>query len=147
MSYVVNWHGAGGQPGWHRVGDLQEAAAHVEHLRNAEGVEVTRIFRLEEVAFELRPYFRVELAETAPTVSQPDVAMAEASTMPSFATLASTTPEPDVAPEAVAAAVAQEPPADPVWGMASTEDVAPLSSQGDPEPAVNGSARRGLFGR
>jgi hypothetical protein len=68
VSYVVNWQGTDGQPGWHPVADVQEATTFVEHLRNAEGVEATRIFRLEEVAFEFRPYFRVELARAeAPT--------------------------------------------------------------------------------
>lgn len=71
MSYVVNWHRADGQPGWHPVADVQEATTYVEHLRNAEGVETTRIYRLEEVAFEFRPYYRVELADAAHPSASP----------------------------------------------------------------------------
>lgn len=74
MSYVVNWRGPDGQAGWHPVSDLPEAAAHVEHLRNAEGVNETKIFKLEEVAFEFRQYYRVELAaadEPRPTFTVP----------------------------------------------------------------------------
>ena len=65
MSYVVNWRGSDGQAGWHPVGDLSEAATHVEHLRNSEGVSETKIFKLDEVAFEFRQYFRVELGDVA----------------------------------------------------------------------------------
>ena len=37
----------------------------VERLRNSENVEQARIFRMEEVGFEYRPYFRVEVAGSA----------------------------------------------------------------------------------
>jgi hypothetical protein len=68
VSYVVNWQAGEGAASWHAAAELTDAAAHVEHLRNREGVEQAKIYRLEEVAFELRPYFRVELADgvTAP---------------------------------------------------------------------------------
>ncbi len=71
MTYVVNWQRADGGHAWHPVGEVQEAATFAEHLRNAEGVEATRIYRLEEVAFAFKPYFRVELArdEVAPAVA------------------------------------------------------------------------------
>ena len=68
MSYVVNWLGADGQAGWHPVADLLEAAAHVEHLRNEAGVHETKIFRLDEIAFEFKQYYRVELTDPAATV-------------------------------------------------------------------------------
>jgi hypothetical protein len=61
VSYVVNWQRSDGGQAWHAVGEVQEAANFAEHLRNAEGVDAARIYRLEEVAFAYRPYFRVEL--------------------------------------------------------------------------------------
>ncbi len=70
MSYVVNWQGPDGSPGWYAVAELTDAAAYVERLRNTEGVEGAKIYQLEEVAFELKPYFRVELA-TPPVFTEP----------------------------------------------------------------------------
>jgi hypothetical protein len=72
VSYVVNWQAGAGAASWHAAAELTDAAAHVEHLRNSEGVEQAKIYRLEEVAFELRPYFRVELADAvAPPAREP----------------------------------------------------------------------------
>ena len=76
MSYVVNWQRSDGGQAWHPVGEVQEAATFAEHLRNAEGVEATRIYRLEQVGFAFKPYFRVELeVPEAPPVA---AAVAEA---------------------------------------------------------------------
>lgn len=141
MSYVVNWRGPDGQAGWHPVGDLPEAAAHVEHLRNVEGVTETKIFKLDEVAFEFRQYYRVELAADeapAPTFSVPAVVEA---------------PAPAVAPEPVPEVAWTEP-------VAEVAEVAEVEAQGaalEPaEPVLaevgaddggSNGQRRGLFGR
>jgi hypothetical protein len=126
VTYVVSWQRPDGQPGWHPAADAQEAAAFVERLRNGEGAEGARIFRLEEVPYELKPYYKVELA-------------APASPVVSFA--ASIAPDPDPpAPD-------PEPIVDPapVWAAA---DVEPVAEVHDDEPVTNGAhARRGLFGR
>jgi hypothetical protein len=66
VSYVVSWKQSDGEPGWHQADDVQEATAFVEHLRNGSGVEAASIYKLEEVAFEFRPYFRVELSTSEP---------------------------------------------------------------------------------
>lgn len=58
---MVIYRGADGKPGYHQTDDIHEAVGFVEQMRNEEGVEHARIFRLEEVVFEYRPYFRVEL--------------------------------------------------------------------------------------
>jgi hypothetical protein len=69
---MVIYRGADGKPGYHQTDDIHDAVGFVEQMRNEEGVEHARIFRLEEVVFEYRPYYRVELAGAAP---QPMVAM------------------------------------------------------------------------
>lgn len=123
-SYVVNWQRADGQPGWHPVGDVQEATTYVEHLRNHEGVEATRIYRLDEVAFEFKPYFKVELAAASQT---------------SFATRIVPEPEPEAEPEGLAEVVAA-----PSWTPVEVEP----DRADEPESLLeNGTARRGLFGR
>jgi hypothetical protein len=136
VSYVVNWRGSDGQAGWHPVGDLSEAAAHVEHLRNIEGVSETKIFKLDEVAFEFRQYYRVELNDT-PAVEE----SAPTAAMPA-----------DPAPVVVEAVV--EPPAwAPEPADASTEPAFEPARVAEPEMAEVGSdegsngQRRGLFGR
>ena len=62
MSHMVIYRGADGKPGYQQAEDIHDAVTFVEQMRNEEGVEHARIFRLEEVTFEYRPYYRVELA-------------------------------------------------------------------------------------
>jgi len=59
---MVIYRGADGKPGYQQAEDIHDAVTFVEQMRNEEGVEHARIFRLEEVVFEYRPYYRVELA-------------------------------------------------------------------------------------
>jgi hypothetical protein len=133
VSHMVIFRSADGRPGYHQADELGDAAAFVERLRNEEGVEHARIFRMEEVTFEFRPYYRVTLGQE-PQAAHP-VAEMEAVAM---------VPEP-LAPEPV--------PAEP----APVAEAAPLpvSPLVDPDAAHvmplggNGSVagRRGLFGR
>jgi hypothetical protein len=123
---MVIYRGADGKPGYHQAEALNDAVRFVEGLRNDEGVEHARIFRLDEVTFEFRPYFRVEIGDETP-------APVDAS-----------------AAAAVATAVAAEPVADePVADATPVEDPWPEDEQLTPEPAGNGASvgRRGLFGR
>jgi hypothetical protein len=61
MSYLVIAHETTGGPSYREVDGLDEATRMVEQLRNEEGVEHARICRLEDVSFEFRPYFRVQV--------------------------------------------------------------------------------------
>ena len=70
MSHMVIFRSADGKSGYHQTEEIEEAVRFVERLRNAEGVEQARIFRLEEVSFEFRPYYRVEVG-SAPVVPIP----------------------------------------------------------------------------
>ena len=65
MSHMVIYRGVDGKPGYHQTDDIHDAVNFVETMRNEEGVEHARIFRLEEVVFEYRPYYRVELTNGA----------------------------------------------------------------------------------
>ncbi len=64
MSHMVIYRGSDGKPGYHQTDDIHDAVGFVEQMRNDQGVEHARIFRLEEVVFQYRPYYRVELAES-----------------------------------------------------------------------------------
>lgn len=75
MSHMVIYRGPDGKPGYHQTDDIHDAVGFVEQLRNDQGVEHARIFRLEEVGFEYRPYFRVELTG-APSLDAGSVAPA-----------------------------------------------------------------------
>ena len=62
MSHMVIYRGSDGKPGYHQTDDIHDAVGFVESMRNDKGVEQARIFRLEEVVFEYKPYYRVELS-------------------------------------------------------------------------------------
>src|SRR3954454_4389910 len=59
---MVIFRGGDGKTGYHQVDELSEAIHHVERLRNDEGIDHAQIFQMEEVTFECRPYFGVEVA-------------------------------------------------------------------------------------
>jgi hypothetical protein len=77
VSYMVLYTGIDGLGAFGRCEELPEAVAEVERLRNEQGIEDAQIFRLEEVKFEIKPYFRVEIpgivTETAVSSSAPPV--------------------------------------------------------------------------
>jgi hypothetical protein len=71
VSHLVSYRDSDGKQSYHETVELNDAIAYVEHLRNDEAVDHARIFKMDEVSFEFRPYFRVEIAETAPAAPPP----------------------------------------------------------------------------
>src|SRR4051812_36471645 len=63
---MVSYRDSEGKQSYHETEGLNDAIAYVEHLRNDEAVDRARIFTMDEVPFEFRPYFRVEIASAAP---------------------------------------------------------------------------------
>ena len=61
MSHMVIFQTPEGNPGYNQFETVAEAVAFVEKLRNEQLVENARIFALEELKFDFRPYYRVEL--------------------------------------------------------------------------------------
>ena len=127
MSHMVIYRSVEGQPVFHQVENLEDAARHVETLRNAGQGDDARIFAMKEVKIEVKTYYRVEVAgdEAPPAPSKPVVA-ADTSQA--------------AAPAPAAAAAPEEPP------VASATPAAVK-----PEPAAAGAAanggRFGLFGK
>jgi hypothetical protein len=124
MSHMVIYRGADGKPGYHQTDEITDAVAFVERLRNDQAVEHARIFRLEEVHFVFRPYFRVELTsgEGTGAVSGAGRQQVEASGPPAEGDVAESAPE--AAPTGSSFGASQESAGDDAVG-----------------------ARRGLFGR
>jgi hypothetical protein len=66
MPHMVIFRSAEGKPGYHQAESLDEAVRFVEHLRNQEQVNETRIFRMQEVPIEFKTYYKVEVGGAAP---------------------------------------------------------------------------------
>jgi len=62
VSYMVIFQSPDGNPGYNQFEALDAAIDFVELLRNAQGVENARMFELEEIKFELKPIYKVEMA-------------------------------------------------------------------------------------
>jgi hypothetical protein len=139
MSHMVIYRSVEGQPVFHQVESLEDAARHVETLRNAGQGGDARIFSMKEVKIEVKTYYRVEVAseETKP-------APAPAPAAPVAPVASAPAPAPAPAPAAPAPAPA-EAPAPPAPGSG------PSPAAVKPEPAVAGAAanggRFGLFGK
>lgn len=150
-NHMVIYRGPDGKPGYHQTEDIHDAVGFVEQLRNDQGVEHARIFRLEELAFNYRPYFRVELSGGAPAVESGSSAPAVAAA-PAEAEEAST----EAADEAPAASSDDKPAATETAAPSVTEVAATATESASAAPTItspstgtdNGvGARRGLFGR
>ena len=61
MSHMVIFQTPGGSPGYNQFDSVNEAVAFVEKLRNEQGIENARMFALEEIKFDIKTYYRVEL--------------------------------------------------------------------------------------
>lgn len=73
---MVIYRTADGQPGYHQAEELDEAVRFVERLRNGDGVDGARIFKMEEVNFDFRPYFKVEIGPGGVPLDTPAPAFA-----------------------------------------------------------------------
>lgn len=118
-----------------RFDSIDKAVALVERLRN-DGLETARIFRLDEVRFEVKAYYRVE-------VGPADVPVVEAVADGAYEPPKAQRRHPVTSLDTVPDEGAERPAA----RAAATIEGPPVQ---DPEPAVSnamGGARRGLFGR
>ena len=122
---MVSYRSSDGQQSYREIDELSEAIAYVEHLRNDKAVDHARIFKLDEVSFEFRPYFRVEIAEGAAPSGPP----APGETHASWDGPAAAADAPDDRDPLAAAWAASERPEDHVESVGA------------------GMGRRGLFGR
>lgn len=131
MSHMVIYRGSDGKPGYHQVDDIHEAVSFVEEMRNNDGVDHARIFRLEEVTFEYKPYYRVEIGNGAAAVTA-----AEDSDV-----------DTDDSVVSIESADESENSEDASDGDAETDEVEADSAEDHSDEDSGAGARRGLFGR
>ena len=131
---MVSYRSSDGKQSYHQVDELSDAMQFVEHLRNAEAVDGARIFKLEELSFEYRPYYRVELASALP----PPPASAPADTEWLAAS------QEDKAEEPKASSDDEADPLAAAWSMTERSE-SPVEA--DSVGAGMGMGRKGLFGR
>jgi hypothetical protein len=126
---MVSYRSSDGKQSYHQTDELSDAMQFVEHLRNAESVEHARIFKLEELSFEYRPYYRVELATTLPPPPPTKEESDWISSLPKAPKEEMDEEEADVDPLAAS------------WS--ASEHVEPVEN----ESVGAGMGRKGLFGR
>jgi hypothetical protein len=124
MMHMVMYRSPEGQPVYHQTESLEEAARHLEHLRNAGQGTDARIFRMDEVRVEVKTYYKVELP-TSPAPAAPAAA----------------------APAPAAPAAAPAPAPAPAAAPAAPAAVAPQPVKGEPAGAGANGGRFGLFGK
>jgi hypothetical protein len=134
MPFMVMYRTSDGTSCHEQTDAIDEAALLVERLRNKDGIEDDiRIYRMEEISFAFRPYYKVELGlpeRQSAAAPPPDVV--------------GTAAEPP-APAAEARAAAAEP-------SATTEPRSEPRAVADrptsaPTTDADANGRRGLFGR
>lgn len=133
MEHVVFFTGADGAQ-YRRTPSLEEAVRVVEHLRNVEGVEDSRVFALTEVPLAFKTVYRVEI----PGHPAVDAAAAPLPPMPPMPEM------PELGVTAPAEPVAEAAPEAPVMAAVPSEPYAPEPA---PEPVSNGRRGNGFFAR
>lgn len=157
--HMVIFQNPEGDPGYNQFESIEEAVSFVEKIRNEQGIDSIRIFELEEVKFDLKPYFKVELLALKAGSPTPAAAPAPAAAAPAPAAPA---PAPAAAAPAPAAPAPSPEPASPFAAPASAPAPAPAPEGAYPPPSSAPAAptppadqpaddpqptRRGLFGR
>lgn len=82
MPHMVIYRNADGSPAYHQTEALEDAVRFVEHIRNEQGVNDSRLFRMEEVPIEFKTYYRVEVAAGEQGGGQPTPAPAAEAAAP-----------------------------------------------------------------
>lgn len=138
MPFMVIYRTADAETTFQQAEAIDEAALFVERLRNSEGIDQIRIYRMEEISFAFRPYYKVELGmPERQTTPRPSVA----DRLPSIPDTPAGSPEASAA-EGLDARSGQE----AEGAMAAHLTGATEADSTDAGVAeVNG--RRGLFGR
>lgn len=131
MGHIVVFEGSDRVPGYHRCEELADAVSFVEKLRNDRGVDKVNIYRTEEVRFDFKPYYRVELG-----------ALGAGSASTPLAVAPSAPPAPQMAPPPPITSMAAP---STTGGDTGSYDTSAYDDEDD--LSVGSGVRRGLFGR
>jgi hypothetical protein len=157
--HMVIFQNPDGDPGYNQFESVEEAVSFVEQIRNDQGIDSIRIFELNEVKFELKPYYKVELQALnagaapsrpapAPQSPFPAAAAAPAPQAPFPAAAPAPSPIPDHSTSPFSA-----PEPTPSYEQPAPAPAAPAPAAAAPvppadQPSEDGQpTRRGLFGR
>lgn len=140
MSYIVVYQRSDGSSGLEECTTLDLAVVAAERLRNVDAVENPRIFKTEEVKFDFRPYYRVEVStDDEPSTPAADPVIA-APSAPVAETPAPEALAPDLPPPPTEASEPAPPP--PTAESHDTASAAPAAGDSaaiDPWAAAEGS--------
>lgn len=144
MSHIVKYTSPDGKADYHHTDDIHDAVSFVEQLRNDQGVDGAQIFRLEEVSFDYRPYYRVQLKAAEPMLAAAPAAKPAVAAAPEPVRA-----EPKAEPVKEAPAAKEEP--DLVSVPSARSDASDVIKTASKDAATKSAdtigARRGLFGR
>lgn len=161
MSNMVIFQTADGSPGYNQFEAVDEAVRFIEKLRNEQGIEGARMFALEEIKYQLKPYYKVELQALTTTTGSGSGSSGSSSSTPSSTSSSSSSSSSPSSPSAPSAP--SSPSAPGSSGSSPSPAFAPPSggTSAPPPPAATPPAdapseqdstpeqpqRRGLFGR
>ena len=154
--HMVIFQNPEGDPGYNQFESIEEAVSFVEKIRNEQGIDSIRIFELEEVKFDLKPYFKVELLalKAGAPLAAPAPAPAPAARLPRRHLLRPRRAAPAPAPDARSGTRARQPVRRPGSAARAAAGFPPPSGGPVPptppadQPAEDPQpTRRGLFGR
>lgn len=141
MEHVVFFTGADGAALFRRTPSLQEAARFVEHLRNVEGVEDSRVFSMNEVPLAFKTVYRVELPGTPEDVVPAPAPLPPMPAMPELEVV-EPGPEAEQVEEPVAETPADAP--EPVMAAVPGEPYAVTAAPNEEPPSNGKPAGRGM---
>jgi len=130
VSHMVIFQTPDGNPGYNQFETIEEAVRFVEVLRNEQSVENARMFALEEVRFDFKPYYRVEID---PPMLNPG---------PSQPAPVQSAPQQQAAPAPAPSQQPPRPPAPPAppSGEGPSNGFKPVDSPSSPPPPAPPSA-------
>ncbi|MFL6207080.1 MAG: hypothetical protein ACJ739_17180 [Acidimicrobiales bacterium] len=137
MPFMVIYSTSDGASCHEQADAIDEAALVVERLRNQDGIEEIHIFRMEEISFAFRPYYKVELGMPELVVS---------SAPPAEVFVAPRSPSPDAGDAGEQPAAAVSPIGAGVAAAGAMVDAATSGPVDESDPS-GANGRRGLFGR
>jgi hypothetical protein len=144
MPFMVIYRTSDGSSTYEQAEAIDEAALFVERLRNQEGIEQVHLYRMEEISFAFRPYYKVELG-MAERHEAPAPGTAEVVEISVPAPEASAAPSELPPPPPPAPAAEDAPKADTEASTTGEPSIPPPPGpEGEPAGA---NGRRGIFGR
>ena len=136
MPFMVIYSTSDGSSCHEQADAIDEAALFVERLRNKEGIDECRLYRMEEISFAFRPYYKVELGMPEKQSTTPPAEVVAAVPAP---------PAPEAPPVAAASQRTVDATVPSAPAEAATSETASPMAHADGDAGAN--SRRGLFGR